>query len=331
MSNTDVTELIVFDHDAHPRLPDTTTIIEACVAHNEAAESNMKFIRGICLDDCTGTQRVWVKYGWISMAEARTQDYVAHAINNTDAPVRVPRVYAAFRDRYGWAYIAMEFIEGSACRNADALSVARAVAHLTNLSPPSEQTRPGPVGGGPVAHALFEDCRSPVEYPSCAALQAHINGVRPASSLIPPPAHATQILRHMRYKERVDFAPELAAHGLRLCLSDLTADNFLKAADGTIVALDFGEACFLPVSFFRLILTGHYNGWGRLCALLAPASTPPEPKLRDANLRRLDLAAGALVITCNNGNRLGARVSRWACAARLIVYAMRAAQGFRKS
>jgi hypothetical protein len=51
-----------------------------------------------------------------------------------------------------------------------------------------------------------------------------------------------------------DFGPEVEEHGLRLCPCDMKRTNFMRDSWGRVVALDFGESCFLPVSFFAFAL-----------------------------------------------------------------------------
>lgn len=55
----------------------------------------------------------------------------------------------------------------------------------------------------------------------------------------------------------------MAQYGLRLCLSDMNRNNFMKDGDGRIVAIDFGATTFLPPSFFDHALC-HYDGFTRL-------------------------------------------------------------------
>src|SRR5258706_5703824 len=58
----------------------------------------------------------------------------------------------------------------------------------------------------------------------------------------------------MGRNERVNFRPEVEAYGLRLCLCDMNRNNFMKDRWGRIVALDFGDSCLLPISFFNFAL-----------------------------------------------------------------------------
>lgn len=64
-----------------------------------------------------------------------------------------------------------------------------------------------------------------------------------------------------RTHKRIDFGPELAAHGgMHLCVSDLHLGNFMKDRDGQIVAVDFRGYSFLPHSFFVYALMYPYAG-----------------------------------------------------------------------
>ena len=55
-------------------------------------------IRGVSLANESGAIYAWLKFGpTVTMAEGRTQNYVAQAINgNPTAPVRVPSVFLTF-------------------------------------------------------------------------------------------------------------------------------------------------------------------------------------------------------------------------------------------
>ena len=63
-----------------------------------------------------------------------------------------------------------------------------------------------------------------------------------------------QILAYIDSNYRVSFGPEVEEHGLRLCPCDMNCSNFKRDSWGRIVALDFGESCFLPLSFFSFAL-----------------------------------------------------------------------------
>ncbi|KAG8730606.1 hypothetical protein FRC11_006320 [Ceratobasidium sp. 423] len=270
----------IIDADDKPaHLPGPDAIIEACIAYNNVNVNNTYYLRGMPLVDKAGTAYAWVKFGGsIAMAGARTMDYVAGKVNGTPAAiaahVRIPRVYLAFLDTRNWGYIVMEFIAGAICSRTDVPAVAKAVEFLTTVQGPSKQ--PGPIGGGPIFHSFFNDRESSLEYPSVKDLQDHIN----------------RMLGLWGVRQRVDFAQEVEAHGLRLCPSNMNRRNFIKEDNGTIVALDFGEACFLPVSFFHLALRGHDSYTSRLRNQISH-----EPS---AQLGGLLIAQGILVQTGNN-------------------------------
>jgi hypothetical protein len=148
-------------------LPSAEVIIQQCNtrrAQAKAANPNPNVdIRGVSLLDESngGAAYAWVKVApSVSMAEARTQHYIAQVVNgNADAAVRVPYVYLSFESR-GWGYIVMEFIDGVTCGNADASLVAAAVTSLINIQAPT--VVPGPVGGGHIYHNFFIDRESSV-------------------------------------------------------------------------------------------------------------------------------------------------------------------------
>ena len=53
---------------------------------------------------------------------------------------------------------------------------------------------------------------------------------------------------------RLNLLDEVAESGLRLCVGDLKQANFMKDSDGRLVAVDFGDYAFLPISFFVFAL-----------------------------------------------------------------------------
>ena len=66
---------------------------------------------------------------------------------------------------------------------------------------------------------------------------------------------------------------EVRNYGLRLCQSDLNRNNFMKDSSGRIVALDFGDCCFLPLSFMEFALR---RGGDSFTHLIAPLVQLPE-------------------------------------------------------
>lgn len=228
---------LVIDADNKPdNLLDPKAIVQQC----RDANSNSNKLRGVPLvNKSHGAPYAWVKYGWYTtMGEALTQDFVGKAINgNPNAAVRVPRVYLAFRSG-DYGYIVMEYIDGSTCDNSDAKLVAAAVQSLIAIRGPTAE--PGPVGRGPIRHRFFVEWKSSMTYHSVQELEQHING----------------ILAYTGWDDvdRVNFGPEVEEHGLRLCPCDMKRTNFMRDSWGRIVALDFGDSCFLPVSFFAFAL-----------------------------------------------------------------------------
>lgn len=167
-------------------LPSAEEIIQQCrtraLANRDAANSTSD-IRGLSLVDeyKDGTPCAWVKFGpSVTMAKARTQNYVAQVVNGDAAAaaaaavVRVPYVYLSF-ESHGWGYIVMEFIDGVICSKADARLVAAAVQFLVTIRGPTSQ--PDPIGGGPICHDFFIERGSSVTYSSVGLLKKHINGV----------------------------------------------------------------------------------------------------------------------------------------------------------
>ncbi|KAI5891077.1 uncharacterized protein SCHCODRAFT_02310144 [Schizophyllum commune H4-8] len=163
---------------SNPALPDDKSIVRQC---REAIVASLRadhraHIRGVKVANPVGPP-VWVKFGDVSLSEARTQHYVAQVVsrNRGDAPVRVPAVYRFFQDG-GRGYIVMDFVDGSVCTRSDAQAIATAVSFLITIPAPADQRSPGPIGGGPICHDFFIDRKSPVTYPTVELLTAHING-----------------------------------------------------------------------------------------------------------------------------------------------------------
>jgi hypothetical protein len=162
--------------DEQVQLPCFEEIIQRCREAN--AVNRVTGMRGVALVDeaKNGTPYAWVKYGRsITMAEARTQQYVAQAVKSTvAAPVRIPSVYRSFECN-GRGYIVMEFIEGEICSYADASLVAAAVQFLITIKGPTNQ--PGPIDGGLIRHDFFLERQSSATYSSVDLLEGHVNGV----------------------------------------------------------------------------------------------------------------------------------------------------------
>jgi len=203
---------------------------------------------------------IWVKFGpSITMVEAETQRFVAHYLEDNDIPtVRAPRVYLAFT-WCGFGYIVTEYIDGQICGDSDIPLVAAAVQSLITIQ--NSTSTPGPVGGGLIEHPFFVDRTSSIWCESVEELQDHMNSVSVPLCLCPFRTLAalqmvtlTQILRVTGRSSRVNFEPELASHGLRLCVSDLMLVNFMRDGENRIVAVDFGGCSFLPPSFFGFAL-----------------------------------------------------------------------------
>jgi len=138
-------------------------------------------IRGVSLVNESGAIYAWLKFGpTITMAEGRTQNYVAQVVNgNVAAPVRVPSVYLTFESD-GWGFIVMEFIDGATCDDKDSGAVAIALQFLVSIEGPD--SAPGPIGGGRICHPFFINRESEVAYASVGLLQEHVKNVSVAKA-----------------------------------------------------------------------------------------------------------------------------------------------------
>ena len=97
-----------------------------------------------------------------------------------------------------------------------------------------------------------------------------------------------QILKKAGYEGKsVDLETEVQEHGLRLCPSDMNRTNFMKDTNGKIVAIDFGQTSFLPLSFFDFAI----NVSEPFTELLARHVRYPKSK----NLDALQRASSTLV------------------------------------
>ncbi|KAF9477560.1 hypothetical protein BDN70DRAFT_101049 [Pholiota conissans] len=303
MTMSQTMPVIVIDNRHVLNVPDPETIAWQCHAARQSQSRSAKEISGVALVGDNGAAYCWVKYGRsITMAEARTQDFVWQVLSSSnhsgdsdsDASVRVPCVYLAFT----WGicgYIVMEHIDGETCENSDAERVATAVETLIAIQNPT--LAPGPIGGGPIGHRFYIDWEScPVTYGSVSELQNHIN----------------EILVYMESKLRVDFTPEVEAYGLPLCPCDLNRNDFIKDSRGGIVAIDFGFTCFLPISFFAFALReGDY--FTRLVAqhVKHPASTQLNAMLTASyslvSFNRNDIG---ITVKVRNGKRIKVKDSK---------------------
>lgn len=174
-------------------------------------------------------ENVFVKCNWfLTMSEARTQHYLSTAVNSDTNPVvRIPRVYYAFRHN-GLGYIVMEHVGNADCTEADFPAIMVAVRRLLTI--PSPTDIPGPFGGGPIDHRMFDDGPSAVRYPSVADLEHHMN----------------RILARTGVKERVRFSRD---QPLVACFDDFHYANFRRDAAGNIYSVDHGATNFLPIDF----------------------------------------------------------------------------------
>ena len=182
------------DADNKPsNFPSPEEILEQWTARLELAEValnpvELDDIRGVSLVDESGAPYAWLKFGpTITMAEGRTQHFVAQLVNgDATAPVRVPYVYLTFEFGHR-GFIAMEFVDGDAPTydERDVVDAAAAVRFLTRIRAPNSVA--GPIGGGLIRHPFFVDRESAVAYPDVDLLEMHVNGVSVAIRLAVPP------------------------------------------------------------------------------------------------------------------------------------------------
>jgi hypothetical protein len=171
--------VFINDKDKPANIPKYETIIDQCfnLGPRQVTAINVSGVR-ITLDKRSDNDvsDIWVKHGCaITMAEAKTQSFVAQYLEDNDIPVvRAPRVYLAFM----WGacgYIVSEYIDGQICGDSDVPLVAAAVQSLITI--PSSSSIPGPVGGGLIEHPFFVERTSSIWYESVKELQDHVNGV----------------------------------------------------------------------------------------------------------------------------------------------------------
>jgi len=153
-------------------LPTPYTVVARCGQHGPGPLGFVEY-------SSDRTESAWIKYGpLVTMGEARTQAFIADIVNsNNDCVVRVPNIFYAFRYK-GVGYIVMQHVRGQDCSQDDFGQIALAVRRLRSIDSPTAS--PGPIGGGPISHRLFNDHRSSVRYMSVCALQEHINKVSDA-------------------------------------------------------------------------------------------------------------------------------------------------------
>ena len=164
--------------DAPVNLPSCDSIVQHC----DAAGYRQN---GICFE-IEGIPQFWIKYGSRhTLGEALTQNQVAQIVNaNPEGVVRVPEVYFVFT-RETRRYIVMQHVAGESVEErlkakksvkADLAAVAAAIKQLISIRAPAG-TSPGHVGGGPIFHDFFHECKSTCEYPTVGDLQVQINTV----------------------------------------------------------------------------------------------------------------------------------------------------------
>lgn len=207
---------------------------------------------------------IYIKYGHngetLRDSEARTQQWAFDALKMKVPPeerrhIHIPEIYRVF-EFDEWTYILMEYIPGKTLlqimENWQAYSeladkyadqIAAGLRLLLSLPVP-EDAAPGPVGGGLVRHALYQDHRAPIEYDSVDMMEKHLNKV------------ATMI---------TDKAPTVKLEReLHLVFADLYEGNFKFTEDGDMYFVDLKQASFLPLSFMSYALIQPH----RICAAL---------------------------------------------------------------
>jgi hypothetical protein len=132
---------------------------------------------GIKNDHLTHThngKKIFIKYGTVSMQEARNQQFFYDQIaKRPDSAIRIPEIYHAFNFR-SHTYIVMEHIDIDHVASDE--QRARAITELVTIEPPLNAT-PGPIGGGHIKHGFFDTSESDVVYASIGDLEKHINRV----------------------------------------------------------------------------------------------------------------------------------------------------------
>jgi hypothetical protein len=176
---TSQVEVVINAENKPENLPNFEEIIRQCfdLGPLQSTATNISGVRLTLVKKSKNDPTyVWVKYGRaITMAEAKTQSFVAQFLDNkADSAVRAPRVYLAFTWS-GFGYIVMEYIDGQICGDSDVALVAAAVQSLITI--PSSTSAPGPVGGGVIEHPFFIERTSCIRYESVEELEDHINGV----------------------------------------------------------------------------------------------------------------------------------------------------------
>ncbi|CAA7267300.1 unnamed protein product [Cyclocybe aegerita] len=200
------------------------------------------------------------------MASARAQQF-AHERGS-----RTPKIYHAFENSRGRAYILDEYIEGVPATewikdNKGQLSrlaaeVAKELEKMTLFEVPPDAT-PGAVGGGVCMHGFFDDVTGAWRlYDSIEHLEKDINKLL---RIFKAPS---------RYRKGVNFSGEK----LIFCFSFIDLEKFLVGADGQVYTMDFREACFVPESFMSFTL--HWESTGFALPELI-AQHLPFPKAKD--------------------------------------------------
>ncbi len=154
--------------DAPADLPSCDCIVQHCAAAGYHQN-------GICFE-IEGIPRFWIKYSSeIALGEALTQNQVAQIVNaDPTSAVRVPEVYFVFLSQ-DCRYVVMQHVPGNSVESRqlragkygkNLAAVAAAIKQLISIRVPASTPPPGYVGGGPIGHDFFHECKSSCEYPT---------------------------------------------------------------------------------------------------------------------------------------------------------------------
>jgi hypothetical protein len=206
------------------------TIIRECENHENANWRERNYRRCITI----GTE-YFVKFDTHDRmkpelaTQMHIQSYAASLPDSAAAP-RIAKVLFHFQEGY-FTYNVMEYIElggpANPAQKADALT------WLTNVPPAPGQVM-GPVGGGPIRHAMFKDYWAPMEFDDLGALERYLERGR---LYLPRQSHNSVPSVNIR-NERVRFWQ-----------SDMDDSNFGVDKNGEVVLMDFASIGLLPETF----------------------------------------------------------------------------------
>jgi serine/threonine protein kinase len=164
------------------------------------------------------TENLAVKFGRFVTAQEFANQQVAHQCLDTDI-VDVPTAYR-FIQKEEIGYIVMDYVNGKTLNLPSAKPMAEELGNILSHIHRQEATKPGALGGGPVAGALWPE-HEEVEFSKIDDLQAWFD------KRTPNKGHKADLLRHALCMCHLDFNPRnIMLDDNRIYLIDWSAAGY---------------------------------------------------------------------------------------------------------